>query len=85
MLEYSVSNNSSGDFVNNKANELNEWKKIFSTIQSRDGKFSVLGNHDYGDYVSWKFEEDKKKNFSNLLKIQAEMGFKLLLNEVFGS
>ena len=70
-----------GDFVNNKANELNEWKKIFSTIQSRDGKFSVLGNHDYGDYVSWKFEEDKKKNFSNLLKIQAEMGFKLLLNE----
>ncbi len=70
-----------GDFVNNKANELNNWKHIFSKIKSRDGKYSVLGNHDYGDYVSWKSEKDKKKNFSDLLKAQSEMGFKLLLNE----
>ena len=70
-----------GDFVNNKANELNNWKHIFSKIKSKDGKFSVLGNHDYGDYVSWKSDEDKKKNFSDLLKFQSEMGFKLLLNE----
>ena len=70
-----------GDFVNNKANELNNWKHIISKIKSRDGKYSVLGNHDYGDYVSWKSEKDKKKNFSDLLKAQSEMGFKLLLNE----
>ncbi len=70
-----------GDFVNNKANELNKWKHIFSKIKSRDGKYSVLGNHDYGDYVSWESEKDKKKNFSDLLKAQSEMGFKLLLNE----
>ena len=70
-----------GDFVNNKANELNKWKRVFSKIESRDGKYSVLGNHDYGDYVSWKYKGDKKKNFLDLLSIQAEMGFKLLLNE----
>ena len=70
-----------GDFVNNKANELNNWKHVFSKIKSRDGKYSVLGNHDYGDYVFWKSDKDKKKNFSDLLKFQSEMGFKLLLNE----
>lgn len=70
-----------GDFVNNKANELNNWKDVFSKIKSKDGKYSVLGNHDYGDYVSWESDEEKKKNFSDLLKFQEEMGFKLLLNE----
>ena len=55
-----------GDFVNNKANELNKWKRVFSKIESRDGKYSVLGNHDYGDYVSWKYKDDKKKNFLDL-------------------
>ena len=70
-----------GDFVNNKANELNKWKKIFSKIKAKDGKFSVLGNHDYGDYVNWKSDQEKKENFKNLLNSQKEMGFKLLLNE----
>ena len=70
-----------GDFVNNKAIELNKWKKIFSKIKAKDGKFSVLGNHDYGDYVNWKSDQDKKENFKNLLNSQKEMGFKLLLNE----
>ena len=70
-----------GDFVNNKANELNKWKKIFSKIKAKDGKFSVLGNHDYGDYVNWKSDQEKKENFKNLLNSQKEMGFKLLLNQ----
>ena len=39
-------------------------ERCFFKIQSRDGKYSVLGNHDYGDYVSWESEEEKKKNFS---------------------
>jgi|TARA_B110000967_G_scaffold181116_2_gene198002 predicted MPP superfamily phosphohydrolase len=70
-----------GDFVNNKATELNKWKKIFSKIVAKDGKFSVLGNHDYGDYVNWKSDQEKKENFKTLLNSQKEMGFKLLLNE----
>ena len=70
-----------GDIVNNRADELDVWKNTLSKIEANDGKYSVLGNHDYGDYVNWKFEHEKKDNFENLLKIQKEMGFDLLMNE----
>ena len=70
-----------GDIVNNRADELDVWKNTLSKIEANDGKYSVLGNHDYGDYVNWKFEHEKKDNFEKLLKIQNEMGFNLLMNE----
>ena len=70
-----------GDFVNNKADELIKWKNIFSKIKASDGKYSILGNHDYGDYITWNSEEEKKENFKDLLNLQKEMGFKILLNE----
>ena len=68
-----------GDFVNNKSEELTDWINVFSNIKSKDGKFSILGNHDYGDYVSWKSEMEKEKNFNLLLRFQNEMGFKVLM------
>ena len=70
-----------GDFVNNKAEELIKWKNIFSKIKASDGKYSILGNHDYGDYITWNSEKEKKENFKDLLNLQKEMGFKILLNE----
>jgi hypothetical protein len=70
-----------GDLVNNVAEEMNEWKSVFSKIKASDGVFSVLGNHDYGDYVRWDSEAEKKKNLSVLKNIQKEMGWDLLLNE----
>ena len=70
-----------GDIVNNKSNELIEWKTLFSKLKAKDGKYSVLGNHDYGDYVQWSSNNEKKLNFQMLLDIQKEMGFNLLLNE----
>ena len=70
-----------GDLVNSKTSEINPWKSTFSKLKAKDGVFSVLGNHDYGDYVKWPTEEAKKDNFSEMLKSQKEMGFKLLLNE----
>ncbi|NNK40902.1 MAG: metallophosphoesterase, partial [Winogradskyella sp.] len=42
-----------GDMVNNKASEMKPWMPIFSKLSAKDGMYSVLGNHDYGDYVSW--------------------------------
>ena len=63
-----------GDFVNSKSSELVKWKDIFSKIKSKDGKFSILGNHDYGDYVDWGSEDSKKNNFQNLLQIQKKWG-----------
>jgi predicted MPP superfamily phosphohydrolase len=70
-----------GDLVNNVAEEMTEWKSLFSTLKAKDGVFSVLGNHDYGDYVSWESEEARKKNLSDLKNLQKEMGWNLLLND----
>ena len=70
-----------GDMVNNKAAEMDPWKELFSSLKAPDGKYSILGNHDYGDYVQWDTEEEKAENLETLKTMQREMGFDLLLNE----
>ena len=70
-----------GDIVNNISAELDTWKDLFSELTAKHGVYSILGNHDYGDYMQWNSDDEKIKNFENLKKIQQEMGFKLLLNE----
>ncbi|MBD0833507.1 metallophosphoesterase [Aestuariibaculum sediminum] len=70
-----------GDMVNNKADELKPYQKIFSNLKAKDGLYSVLGNHDYGDYVAWESEEAKHQNLEDLKALQREIGFDLLLNE----
>lgn len=70
-----------GDMVNNKAEEMLPWKELFTQLRAKDGKYSVLGNHDYGDYVEWESEEAKEQNLEALKKLQRDMGFDLLLNE----
>ena len=70
-----------GDLVNNVVEEMMDWKQLFSSLKAEDGVFSILGNHDYGDYVRWEKEEDKEHNLLELKKLQADMGWDLLLNE----
>jgi len=70
-----------GDMVNNKAEEMLPWKDVFAKLNAKDGKYSVLGNHDYGDYVDWDSEVAKAKNLEDLKSLQKEIGFDLLLNE----
>ncbi len=70
-----------GDMVNNKASEMTPWKELFGELRAKDGVYSVLGNHDYGDYVTWPTKEEKEQNLEELKAIQKEMGFDLLLNE----
>lgn len=70
-----------GDMINNRAEEMLPWMQTFSRLSARDGKFSVLGNHDYGDYVDWETEEAKAENLERLKTLQKELGFNLLLNE----
>ena len=70
-----------GDLVNNLANEVHNWKSLFATLQAPDGVFSIMGNHDYGDYSSWETPEAKQQNLEYLFQLQKQMGWQLLLNE----
>jgi predicted MPP superfamily phosphohydrolase len=70
-----------GDIVNNLAEEMNEWIPYFKNLKAKYGKFSVLGNHDYGEYVRWKTREEKELNFQAIKNIHPKIGFDLLLNE----
>ena len=70
-----------GDIVNNTADEMDDWIDVFSKLEAKEGKYSILGNHDYGDYMDWKNPEDKIKNFEKIKGIHKKIGFELLLNE----
>lgn len=70
-----------GDLVNNRADEMDSWKGLFKKLDAKDGVFSILGNHDYGDYVKWNTDKEKKENLQLLKNTQKEMGWDLLLNE----
>ncbi len=70
-----------GDMVNNFAEEFKPMVQLFASIKSKDGKFSVLGNHDYGDYGEWNSKEEKAQNIPNLIGLQKLAGFEMLRNE----
>ncbi|MFH7012221.1 metallophosphoesterase [Flavobacterium sp. FlaQc-52] len=71
-----------GDIVNTHATEMHPWLETFNKIKSyKYGKFSVLGNHDYGEYVTWPSEKEKDDNFHAIKELYNQIGFKLLLNE----
>lgn len=70
-----------GDIVNNKAEEMDDFIDVFSELKAPYGQYSILGNHDYGDYAEWKSKTDKKANFEAIKNIHKKIGFDLLLNE----
>lgn len=71
-----------GDIVNTHAKEMHPWIETFNRIKTHEyGKFSVLGNHDYGEYVSWPSQADKDQNFKGIKDLYGQIGFQLLLNE----
>ena len=71
-----------GDIVNTFASEMTPWIPTFNRIKKfKYGKFSILGNHDYGEYLDWDSEKEKAQNFEDVKETHAKIGFKLLLNE----
>lgn len=69
-----------GDIVNRRSSELRPFVSPLSRLRGRDGVFSILGNHDYGDYYSWPSPQAKADNMTELLDMQSEMGWKMLNN-----
>jgi predicted MPP superfamily phosphohydrolase len=71
-----------GDIVNTHATEMDPWIETFKGIHNpKFGKFSILGNHDYGEYVDWNSKAEKQANFEAIKDIHRKIDFKLLLNE----
>lgn len=70
-----------GDIVNNVADELKEFIPIVKKLHAPQGVYSILGNHDYGEYVSWDNDEAHKKNMQMLFNYQKQAGLKLLRND----
>lgn len=71
-----------GDIVNTDAKEMHPWIETFNRIKKHEyGKYSVLGNHDYGEYVTWPSEVAKENNFKAIKDLYGQIGFKLMLNE----
>ena len=70
-----------GDLVNNKADEMDDWIAVFAKLQAPSGKYSILGNHDYGDYIDWGSDAHKQVNFQAVKDVHPKIGFDLLCNE----
>ncbi|MDV6170314.1 metallophosphoesterase [Flavobacterium sp. DG1-102-2] len=71
-----------GDIVNTHATEMHPWIETFKRIETPAfGKYSVLGNHDYGEYVTWPSQQAKNDNFEAIKDLHRQIDFKLLLNE----
>lgn len=70
-----------GDLVNNETSEVLPFVDVLKKIQAPMGVFSTLGNHDYGDYITWESQAAKNQNLENLKNAHAAMGWSLLMNE----
>jgi len=70
-----------GDLVNDRSHEMDDFMDIFRELKAPMGVYSILGNHDYGDYTSWDSKEEKIANLERLKKVHADLGWKLLLDE----
>ena len=70
-----------GDLVNNQAEEMKDYVDVFDKVTAPLGVYSILGNHDYGDYVSWPSKAAKAKNLETLIQTHRAMGWDILLDE----
>ena len=69
-----------GDLINNHAEEMNDYLEVFGRLKAPMGIWSILGNHDYGDYTSWPSPEAKAQNLQRLKDLEASMGWTMLNN-----
>lgn len=70
-----------GDIVNRRSREFEPFTSVLSRLSAPDGVYAILGNHDYGDYMHWDSESDKKANMRRLYSLYDFTGMRLLRNE----
>jgi predicted MPP superfamily phosphohydrolase len=67
-----------GDMINVSYVEALPYIDIFKKINPKYGKYSVLGNHDIGDYAKWDMLINQKELNEEILKCEKRMGFTIL-------
>lgn len=70
-----------GDLVNNFSDETESWESDFQTMTRNHDSYSILGNHDYGNYTDWNDARKKTENFQKIVDAHQKFGFKILNNE----
>lgn len=70
-----------GDIVNRHSSELEPFVQVLARLRGPEGKYAILGNHDYGDYMKWDSDSLKQENLSLLYRLYDRTGLKLLRNE----
>lgn len=70
-----------GDLVNNAAWEIEPYIEMFKQLKAPFGQFSILGNHDYGDYIQWNSEEEKAANLERVKGQHKKLEYRLMLDE----
>ncbi len=70
-----------GDLINDLASEITPWIPYFKQLKAPFGQYSIMGNHDYGEYVEWNSPAEKAANIEKLKQQHAEMDYRLLLDE----
>ncbi len=72
----------SGDLVNDRAPEMENYMDVFNKIKAPMGVYSTFGNHDYGDYIKWPYEGvTKEQNLIDLAKVHEKLGWRLMMDE----
>lgn len=69
-----------GDLVNNRTDEAYPFRHVLKKLHAPFGVFSILGNHDYGDYERWPNVDAKKQNLEAMYQLHKDLGWKLMLN-----
>ncbi|MCM1441591.1 MAG: metallophosphoesterase, partial [Roseburia sp.] len=69
-----------GDIVNRRSSEMEPFVRTLSGLYAPYGVYSILGNHDYGDYYSWPSQSDKIENMALLYQLQQDAGLRMLNN-----
>ena len=70
-----------GDIVNRNTKEIYPFVNALSRLKAKQGVYSVLGNHDYGDYMDWSSAIERERNNRELIDVQNKMGWRMLNNE----
>jgi predicted MPP superfamily phosphohydrolase len=72
-----------GDIINVTYKELEPYITDFKSINPPYGKFSILGNHDIGDYFTLKFPDNQEWLTRKIIETEKKAGFRVLIDTTY--